>query len=119
MAKKLPDLSATGLGDITKLLHNQGVSDLSWLAVDEADYRAAEALPKQNLDIIPEFQKALISDTKEGSLDVPRLIPLKPHTIVNRNPLSNDYGQTAPTDQTAPIRNRVAKMVMMGMLFTS
>ena len=49
---------------------NQGVSDLSWLAVDEADYRAAEVLPKQNLDIIPEFQKALISDTKEGSLDV-------------------------------------------------
>jgi hypothetical protein len=116
MAKKLPDLSGTsGLGDLTKILHNQGVSDLSWLAVDEADYRAAEALPKQNLDIIPEFQKALISDTKEGSLNVPQLVPLKPHTIVNRNPLSQDYGQTAPTDQTAPIRNRVAKMVMMGM----
>jgi hypothetical protein len=115
MAKKLPDLYHTGLGDITKILHNQGVSDLSWLAVDEEDYRAAEALPKQNLDIIPEFQKALISDTKEGSLNVPQLVPLRPHTIVNRNPLSQDYGQTAPTDQTAPIRNRVAKMVMMGM----
>jgi hypothetical protein len=115
MAKKLPDLSGTaGLGDLTKILHNQGVSDLSWLAVDEEDYRAAEALPKQNLDIIPEFQKALISDTKEGSLNVPQLIPMKPHTIVNRNPLSNDYRQTAPTDQTSPIRNRVAKMVMIG-----
>ena len=114
MAKKLPDLYHTGLGDITKLLHNQGVSDLSWLAVDEADYRAAEALPRQNLDSIPEFTRALLSDTKDGALNVPQLIPLKPHTIVNRNPLSNDYHQTAPTDQTAPIRNRVAKMVMMG-----
>jgi hypothetical protein len=115
MAKNLPDLYHTGMGDLTNILHNQGVSDLSWLNVDEADYRALEALPKQNLDTIPEFQKALISDTKEGSLDVPRLIPLRPHTIVNRNPLSQDYGQTAPTDQTAPIRNRVAKMVMLGM----
>ncbi len=115
MAKTLPDLYADGIGDLTKLMHNQGVSDLSWLAVEPEDYHAAEALPKQNLDIIPEFQKALISDTKDGALDVPRLIPMKPHTIVNRNPLSNDYRQTAPTDQTAPIRNRVAKMVMMGL----
>ncbi len=115
MAKKLPELYADGIGDLTKLLHNQGVSDLGWLAVDAEDYHAAEALPRQNLDIIPEFQRALISDTKDGALDVPRLIPMKPHTIVNRNPLSNDYRQTAPTDQTAPIRNRVAKMVMMGL----
>ena len=115
MAKKdLPDLYHTGMGDLTNILHNQGVADLSWLAVDEEDYRAAEALPKQNLDIIPEFQKALLADTKDGALNVPQLVPLKPHTIVNRNPLSQDYRQTAPTDQTAPIRNRVAKMVMMG-----
>jgi hypothetical protein len=115
MAKSLPEFGPVGLGQIDVLMHNQGVSDLSWLNVDELDYHAAEALPKQNLDIIPEFQKALISDTKDGVLNVPQLIPLKPHTIVNRNPLSNDYRQTAPTDQTAPIRNRVAKMVMMGM----
>ena len=114
MAKKLPDLYHTGMGDLTNILHNQGVADLSWLSVDEEDYRASEALPKQNLDIIPEFQKALLADTKDGVLNVPQLIPLKPHTIVNRNPLSQNYRQTAPTDQTAPIRNRVAKMVMMG-----
>lgn len=111
MAKKLPDFGPMGLGDLTKILHNQGVSDLSWLAVSEEDYRAAEALPKQNLDIIPEFQKALLKEPKE---DVPRLIPLRPHTIVNSNPLSNNYSQTALVDQTDPIRNRVAKMVMMG-----
>ena len=113
---KLPDFSPMGLGNIDIILHNQGpISDYSWLSVDEADYRAAEALPRQQIDIIPEFTRALISDTKNGVLNVPQLIPMKPHTIVNRNPLSNDYRQTAPTDQTDPIRNRVAKMVMMGM----
>jgi len=115
MAKNLPDLYSSGLGELGSIIHNQGVADLSWLNVDELDYHANEALPRQNLDIIPAFQKALISDTKDGELNVPQLIPLKPHTIVNRNPLSNDYRQTALTDQTAPIRNRVAKMVMMGM----
>src|SRR5271157_3444569 len=114
MAKQLPDLSGSpSMSDLTTILHNQGpISDYSWLAVDEADYRAAEALPKQSIDLIPEFTRALISDTKDGELNVPKLIPLRPHTIVNRNPLSNNYDQTAPTDQTAPIRNRVAKMVM-------
>ena len=28
----------SGLGDIDHILCNQGVADLSWLAVDEADY---------------------------------------------------------------------------------
>jgi hypothetical protein len=113
MADKKDIYSEHGLGDITTLMHNQGVSDLSWLAVDELDYRASEALPKQNLDIIPELQKALSSDSKDD--DVPQLIPLRPHTIVNRNPLSNEYMQTSETDQTAPIRNRVARLVMAGL----
>ena len=104
--------SEHGLGDITKLLHNQGVSDLSWLAVDEDVYRASEALPKQNLDIIPELQKALSADSKDC---VPQLIPMVPHTIVNRNPISNEYMQTSDFDQTAPIRNRVARLVMAGL----
>ena len=46
----------SGLGDIDHILCNQGVSDLSWLAIDEEDYRAHETLPKQNLDIIPAVQ---------------------------------------------------------------
>ena len=107
--KKLPDLAYDGLGDITAITHNQGVSDLSWLAVDEADYRAAEALPKQNLDTIPELSHALAVED-----DVPHLIPMRPHTIVNRNPLENS-GQTSAVDMTAPIRNRVARMVMAGL----
>jgi hypothetical protein len=100
----------SGLGDIDHILCNQGVSDLSWLAIDEADYRAHEALPKQNLDIIPELQHALSMSEDD---DVPHIIPLKPHTIVNQNPI--DGSQISPTDMTAPIRNRVAHMVIAGL----
>lgn len=112
MDKKKDIYSEHGLGDISVLMHNQGVSDLSWLAVDEAEYRAAEALPKQNLDMIPELQKALFADSDDC---VPQLIPMVPHTIVNRNPISNEYMQTSEFDQTAPIRNRVARLLMAGL----
>lgn len=110
MADRKIDMNR-GLGDIDSILHNQGVADLSWLAVDEADYRAAEALPKQNLDIIPELQRALSMDgesDRDGA--VPQLIPMRPHTVVNRNPLESQ----AKADLTAPIRNRVARLVMAG-----
>lgn len=108
MADKKVDLGR-GIGDIDALLHNRGVADLSWLAVDEETYRAAEALPKQNLDVIPELQKALAKDD-DG---VPHLIPMRPHTVVNSNPLQTS--SVVPADMTAPIRNRVAKMVMAGL----
>ena len=86
MAKKLPEVQETGLGDITEIMHNQGpVSDYSWLAVDEEEYRRSEALPRQNLDAIPELTAALTYDKEKDG--VPSLIPLRPHTIVNANPL--------------------------------
>lgn len=97
------------LGDIDSLLHNQGVSDLSWLSVDESDYRASETLPKQNLDIIPELQKAL---TIEESNNIPQLTLLRPHNIVNVNPV--DSHQASDVDITIPIRNRVAKLAISG-----
>lgn len=109
MADKKFDNLSGGIGDLGNILHNQGVSDLSWLAVDEETYRASEALPKQNLDMIPELQKAL---AREVSDDVPHLIPLKPHNIVNRNPI--DSKEFSKTDMTNPIRNRVARLVMAG-----
>ena len=108
MAKNL-DLYASGLGDLTHILGNQGVADHSWLAVDETDYRAQEALPKQNLDMIPELQKALTIDPDD---DVPHIIPMRPHTIVNRNPLDVSLANVSPVDMAAPIRNRVAQLVM-------
>lgn len=98
-----------GLGDIDSILHNQGVADLSWLAVDEETYRAAEALPKQNLDVIPDLQRALSMDGEaDGDGAVPHLIPMRPHTLVNRNPVA------ATADLSAPISSRVARMVMAG-----
>jgi hypothetical protein len=97
------------LGDIDSVLHNQSVSDLSWLAVDEATYRALETLPKQNLDIIPELTRALAVDPAD---DIQKVIPLKPHTIVNQNPSQNTYD---PVDYVNPIRNRVASYITSGL----
>ena len=100
---------ADNLGDINTVLHNQSVSDLSWLAVDEAAYRAAEVLPKQNLDIIPELSHALTMGPDD---DVPHVIPMRPHVIVNENPL--ERRDVNPVDVSNPIRNRVARLVMDG-----
>ena len=107
MAEKKLDASG-GMNDITSLMHNQGLADLSWLAVDEKEYRAYEALPKQNLDTIPELQKAV--SMAEG---VPHVVPLRPHTIVNRNP--SDTLPVSAIDISAPIRNRVARLMMAGL----
>lgn len=107
MSKKI-DLGQSGLGDIWDVLHDRGVSDLSWLDVNQEDYREAEALPKQNLDIIPELQRAL---TFEDS-DVPSLIPLKQHTIVNTNPLDPPGSQSR--NVSTEIVNRVVRHVIAG-----
>lgn len=108
MPKKLPDVGSMGVGDLGDILHNHGVSDLSWLDIDPEDYHKAEALPKQNLDVIPELQRALTFD--DG--DIPALIPLRPHTLVNTNPLDPPG---APARNVAPeITNRVARYMISG-----
>lgn len=107
MSDSRVSVSRSAVGDITGILNDHGVADLSWLNVDEEEYRAGEALPKQNLDVIPELQRAL---TRVDGDDVPHLIPYKPHTIVNRNPLSTPTEM--PRNFAAPIRNRVASLVM-------
>ncbi len=107
--KKVPEVSWEGLGDITEIFESQGVSDLGWLNVTEEDYRAAEAMPKQNLDAIPELQEAL---TYDDDMRVPSLIPLRPHTVVNSNPLD----RPAPPARTpSSIVGRVSTYVMSGM----
>lgn len=105
MAEK--KVASGGINDITSLMSNQGLADLSWLNVNEEEYRAFEALPKQNLDIVPELMKAV--SMQEG---VPHVTPLRPHTVVNRNP--SDTLPVSGIDLSAPIRNRVAKLVMAG-----
>lgn len=108
MAKQF-DIGTAGIGDIDHILHNQGpISDYSWLSVNVEEYRAAEALPQQNLDAIPELSAAL---TYEGDERVPSLIPLRPHTIVNSNPLERKGPSGRPTALTA-VRDRLASYVI-------
>lgn len=112
MPSKLPELSgASGLGEIDDLLHNQSVSDLSWLDVDTDDYRAHEALPKQNLDWIPEVTKALMEDERDPR--VPMRIPLRRNTIVNSNPLERP--RPPVRSSRASITNRTAAYAMVGL----
>jgi hypothetical protein len=108
MTKKNIEPGQSGVGDISDIIHSHVVSDLSWLDVDIEDYHRSEALPKQNLDIIPDLQRAL---TFENS-NVPSLIPLKPHTIVNTNPLDPPG---APARNVSPeITSKVARYVISG-----
>lgn len=81
MAKSI-DFDSGGIGDVDRIMHNQSVSDLSWLSINEEEYRASEALPKQNLDIIEDLQHALVRE--EGD-DVPKVLPLRPYVMVNSN----------------------------------
>lgn len=112
MAKKLPDMSpASGLGDIDDIMHNQSVSDLSWLDVDVEEYRRLEALPKQNLDWIPEVSKALMEDDRDPR--VPMRIPLRQRTVVNTNPL--EHPSPPVRSSVASVRDRVAAYVMAGL----
>lgn len=45
------------LGDLTDYLkEGSAVSNLDWLNVDEEQYRSLDALPRQNLDVVPELE---------------------------------------------------------------
>ncbi len=110
MASRVPDEFESGIGDVTEIMSNQGISDLSRLNVDEEDYRALEALPKQNLDCIPELQSALSWDGKDPR--VPEISPLRPHTMVNRNPLDRPE---ATLRSNSSVTNRLAAYVLAGM----
>jgi len=113
MAKKLPEVQHTGLGDITEIMHNSTpVTDYSWLAVNEEDYRESEALPRQNLDTIPELTAALTYEKdKDG---VPSLIPLRPHTTVNSNPLETQGPSIRPSALTSVV-NKTAAYIVAGL----
>jgi hypothetical protein len=106
MANKI-EFGGSGLGDVDLILHHQGVSDLSWLSVDEEAYRAAETLPKQNLDIIEDLQHALTYSDDEL---IPHVVPMKPHTFVTENVIPTSYANLS-----APIAARTASYVMAGL----
>ncbi len=107
---RIPDEFESGIGDVDSVLHNQGVSDLSWLNVDVESYREQEALPRQNLDCIPELQSALSWDGKDPR--VPEINPMRPHTTVNRNPLDRPE---ATLRSNSSVTNRLAAYVVAGL----
>jgi hypothetical protein len=102
--------NSSNLGDLTHILDEHSVSDLSWLDIDEDEYRKFEALPKPNFDIIPEVHHELSKDRDER---VPSLVPTKYYNVVNVNPLERSEVTTraVPVD----IRNKVAHYIMAGM----
>ncbi len=106
-SNKTADMNS-GLGDLSSILTNQSVSDLSWLNVDEEEYRRHESLPKQNLDIIPDLQKAL--SFEDG---LPHQTVVKPYVMVNSNPL--DVPVASKEDMTVPIRNRTSRLIASGL----
>ncbi len=110
MGSRISDEFESGIGDISAVTgRTAGLADLSWLDVNEEDYRALEALPKQNLDTIPELQSALSWDGKDSR--VPSVNPLRPHTVVNQNPLDTPE---ATLRSNSSIPNRLAAYVMAG-----
>jgi hypothetical protein len=57
--KDMPLPDRTALGDLDDLLRSETSSGLDWLDVNEETYRALdEVLPRQNLDTVPELERA-------------------------------------------------------------
>lgn len=97
---------SSSLGDITKLVEEKAVVDLSWLDVNEDDYRRLEALPKQNFDIIPELSGFF--DGKEDTVSYQH-----EHTMVNSVPQSTP-GYSS-NENSSKVRNRFASFLTAGM----
>jgi len=85
------------LGDLSGFLKGGGVSDLSWLDVNEKEYRSLDQLPKQNLDISPDLQALWAHEDKPASA---YLLPNKdlPKTMGD---LSQAHGKLASAIKTA------------------
>lgn len=93
-------------GDISEILNTRPVSDLSWLDVNEEEYHAFEALPKQNFSMQPELQDYFSEDAKSD------LIPNKIHTIVNTKP--NEHPNAPLAAQGEKVKRKTARLVMEG-----
>jgi len=97
---------ATKPGDISDILNARPVADLSWLDVNEEEYREFEALPKQNFDMRPELQDYFSEEAKSD------LIPNSIHTIVNTKP--NEHPNAPLPAQGEKVKNKTARLVMEG-----
>ncbi len=102
MAKNL-DISNSGAGDLTNFFRSRVESDYSWLDVNEEEYRKSQALPKQNIDIIPDVQKFLSEE--DG---IPHALPVKEHLMVNSRPTD------IFVDHSSKIKRKAARLMMAG-----
>lgn len=95
------------VGDLSDFLKEGSIVDLSWLDVDDAEYRALDTLPKQNLDIAPDLQMLW------GTEDRPSAGHLMPNTGAPKTmgDLSQIHGKLA-ADQEASVA-KVARYALM------
>jgi hypothetical protein len=102
------------LGDIGAILEDEPVSDLDWLDVDEDEYRATEALPKQNLDAVPELE-AQWKDLTEA--DKYRLSPENREPANARTPFWSERsipGEISGDDAVAIVEKFAKRHVQAG-----
>lgn len=53
--------------DLSDFLKEGALSDLSWLDVNEEEYRKLDQLPKQNLDVVPDLEAAWSHEDKPAT----------------------------------------------------
>lgn len=95
---------ASSVGDIVGTVFNQAhTPDLSWLDLDESEYRKFEALPKQNFDLVPDIEEFLSKDSQE-------FVPAPVHIMVNTNPL--EHPTKSLVNASEKIRERTVRLVM-------
>lgn len=92
------------LGDITGLLKDASLNDLSWLDVDEKSYRELDRLPKQNLDCVPDLEAIWSHDDQPATTFFDKE---RPHTMGDMSQ-SHGYLRAQPEDIV-----RVARLAVM------
>jgi len=95
------------LGDLGNFMKEGCLADLSWLDVDEAEYRAHDVLPKQNLDIVPDLEALWAHEDKPSTTYLEPNTAAKPRTMGD---LSQIHGplRASPEDIV-----RTARFIMM------
>jgi hypothetical protein len=92
------------LGDITGLLKEAALNDLSWLDVDDKSYRELDTLPKQNLDSAPDLEALWAHEDQPATAYFDKE---RPHTMGDLSQ-SHGYLRAKPEDVL-----RVARVTVM------
>ena len=94
------------LGDLGAFLKEGSTSNLDWLEVDPAEYRAESVLPKQNLDVGPDLEALWAHDDRPASTYVANKGSL-PHTMGD---MSQEHGHLRADPEDI---RKVARVVLM------